>query len=211
MEMSLLKRFDSGPLAMLVGLGALACCLLAGLAFADASYAEAPAKGLACVEANGKISGRGSTFQNNEQEEMAKFYRNDVCGPTASKQRKTSRGRRTGRSRQHDARLQLRRSRKSERHGVRCGPESRELPHGRLRRHGQTVQQPTAGKELNEAPEKLVTGEGKTCAATTTFKFPFQPNEPPKEWPDREAGHEDTTAPLMSFPIGGSARRSRCT
>ncbi len=47
--------------------------------------------------------------------------------------------------------------------------------------------------------------EGKTCAAVTAFKFPFQPNEPPKEWPDREAGKEDTTAPIISFPVGGSA------
>ncbi len=84
MELSLLKRFDSGPLAMLVGVGALACCLLAGLVFADAGRAEAPKSGLACVESNGKISGRGSTYQNNLQEELAKDFRNDVCGPTGT-------------------------------------------------------------------------------------------------------------------------------
>ena len=145
MEMSLLKRFDSGPLAMLVGLGALACCLLTGLVLADASFAEAPAKGLACVEANGKISGRGSTFANNLQEEMAKFYRNDVCGPTGVETAEDKIG---GKERGEAGNTMIAynyvEAEKASAHGVRRGPEIRELSHGRIRRHGQTVQQPTA-------------------------------------------------------------------
>ena len=205
MEMSLLKRFDSGPLAMLVGLGALACCLLAGLAFADASFAEAPAKGLACVEANGKISGRGSTFANNLQEELAKFYRNDVCGPTGVETPEDKVG---GSERGNAGNTMLAynyvEAEKASATGSGAGLKAVSC---RTDAFGGTDKpySNTQLKELNEAPEKLVTGEGKTCAATITFKFPFQPNEPPKEWPDREAGHEDSTTPVMSFPVGGSA------
>jgi ABC-type phosphate transport system substrate-binding protein len=205
MEMSLLKRFDSGPLAMLVGLSALVCCLLAALAFADVSHAEAPAKGLACVESNGKISGRGSTYQNNLQEELAKDYRNDVCGPTGTETEQDKIG---GTERGEAGNTMLAynyvEAEKASATGSGAGLKNAscrtdafagtDLPYSNQQL-----------KELNEAPETLVKGEGKTCASTTTFKFPFQPNEPPKEWPDKEAGHEDTTAPIMSFPIGGSS------
>lgn len=205
MEMSLLKRFDSGPLAMLVGLGVLACCLLASLAFATASFAEPPAKGLGCVESNGKISGRGSTYQNNLQEELAKFFRNDVCGPTGVETAEDKLG---GKERGEAGNTMLAynyvEAEKASATGSGAGLKTAscrtdafagtDLPYNNAQL-----------KELNEAPGKLVEGEGKKCSETTTFRFPFQPNEPPKEWPDKEAGHEDTTANLMSFPVGGSS------
>lgn len=79
MEMSLQKRFPSRRLALLlVGLVALIC-----LVFVRASSAVVPPAGLNCVASDGKINGRGSTYQVNAQKLFAEAYRDDFCGATS--------------------------------------------------------------------------------------------------------------------------------
>src|SRR5262249_4810413 len=78
MEMSLEKRFAARRLVLLVGLGMLAC-----LALADASSAAVPG-GNACVASDGKINGRGATFQKKLVLAFGSAYREDVCGETGT-------------------------------------------------------------------------------------------------------------------------------
>ena len=161
--------------------------------------------GLACVESNGKISGRGSTYQNNLQEELAKDFRNDVCGPTGTETAQDKIGG-TERGEAGNTMLAYNYVEAEKNSGTGSGAGLKAASCRTDAFAGTDLPYSEAQlKELNEAPETLVKNEGKTCAATITFKFPFQPNEPPKEWPDREAGKEDTTAPIMSFPVGGAS------
>jgi ABC-type phosphate transport system substrate-binding protein len=83
--MSLKKRILSGPLALLVGLSAV-CLLL----FADASSAAVPPVGVNCVATDGKINGRGATYQTKMQEAFANGFRDSVCGPTEDTERSGS-------------------------------------------------------------------------------------------------------------------------
>jgi ABC-type phosphate transport system substrate-binding protein len=209
MDMSLQKRFRSGTLAMLVGLGVLGCCVLANLVLADASSAAVPATGLNCKEADGKISGRGSTYQNNLQEEIAKLYRDDFCGNTGTETAEDKVG---GSERGEAGNTMIAynyvaaesTSATGSGAGLRAAScrtdafSGTDLPY--------SVAQL---KELDEAPAKLTETEKKACTGSKLvegkFLPPFQPNTAPSEWPDKEAGKEDTTANIMSFPVGGSS------
>jgi len=82
MDMSLQRRFGSGTRALLVGLGVLGCCVLISLMSADASFAAAPEKGVACNPTDGKISGRGATYQDHAEILFAGLYEADFCGAT---------------------------------------------------------------------------------------------------------------------------------
>jgi ABC-type phosphate transport system substrate-binding protein len=209
MDTTLQKRFDSRPLAMLVGLAVLGCCLLAGLAFADVSSAappKPPETGLNCVEGEGKISGRGSTYQNNLQEEMAKFYRDDFCGKTGTETAEDKVGG-SGRGEAGSTMLAYNYPSAEKNKGTGSGAGLKatscrtdafagtDLPY--------SVEQL---EQLDGKPGLLVEKEGTTCAAGINGKFtpPFAPNAP-EEWPDTQSGKEDTTAPVMSFPVGGSS------
>jgi ABC-type phosphate transport system substrate-binding protein len=68
---------SSRALSLAAGLGAVA-------AFAGAGQAVAavPAAGINCVAADGKINGRGATFQTAAQRAFALGFRQDVCGAT---------------------------------------------------------------------------------------------------------------------------------
>jgi ABC-type phosphate transport system substrate-binding protein len=78
MEMSLQKRILSRhPALMAVALGVL-CCMV----FATASSAAVPPAGLNCVASDGKVNGRGSTYQVDAQKLFAETYRDDFCGNT---------------------------------------------------------------------------------------------------------------------------------
>jgi len=217
MDMSLQKRSRSGPLAILVRLSVLGCCVLAtNLVLADASSAATltpkagvPESGLDCVEASGKIAGRGSTYQNNLQEEVAKLYRDDYCGATGTETAEDKVG---GKERGEPGSTMLAYNTPAEEtagvtgsgaglRGASCRTdafEGTDLPYNN-----------TQLKELEAAAGTLTeTGEKKSCTsgglAEGKFLPPFQPNSP-ASWPDKEAGKEDTTAPLMSFPVGGSS------
>lgn len=80
MNMSLWKRFDRSARGALVGLSMLGCLAVANLLLADVSSAAVPPTGLNCVASDGKISGRGSTYQSTLQQKLAQAYRDDFCG-----------------------------------------------------------------------------------------------------------------------------------
>jgi ABC-type phosphate transport system substrate-binding protein len=78
MDIAVRKRFIMAPLvALLIGLSAV-CCMV----FAETSSAAVPA-GINCQASDGKISGRGSTYQNVLLKEYAKVYGEDYCGSVA--------------------------------------------------------------------------------------------------------------------------------
>ena len=210
MDTSLQKRSDPRPLAALVGL-VLGCCLLAGLAFASVSSANVPESGLNCVEANGKISGRGSTYQNNLQEELAKGYRDDFCGNTGTETAEDKVG---GKERGDAGNTMVAyNDTEAEKNSVTGSGAGLKAASCRTDAFAGT-DLPYSLKqleELDETPGKLLETEDKgtgkpTCTETISGKYkpPFQPNLP-EVWPDTTAGEEDTTAPIMSFPIGGSS------
>jgi ABC-type phosphate transport system substrate-binding protein len=210
MDMSLQKRSDPRPLAALVGL-VLGCCLLASLAFAGAASANVPESGLNCVEASGKISGRGSTYQNNLQEELAKGYRDDFCGTTGTETAENKVGG-TGRG-EAGGTMVAYNDPEAEKNGVTGSGAGLKDASCRIDAFAGT-DLPYNLKQLEELDQKPGTlletedkGTGKpTCTETVAAKYkpPFQPNIP-EVWPDTKAGEEDTTANLMSFPIGGSS------
>jgi ABC-type phosphate transport system substrate-binding protein len=207
MDMSLQKlqkRIGSGPLAVLVGLSVLGCCLLANLMLANASSAAVPTAGLNCKESDGKISGRGSTYQNNLQEEVAKLYRDDFCGNTGTETAEDKVG---GKERGEAGSTMVGYnyvtaesiSATGSGAGLRaasCRTDAfagTDLPYSEAQL-----------KELDGAPALLTEKEGKACSkeglAEGKFLPPFQPNTP-AEWP----GKEDTAGTIMSFPVGGSS------
>ena len=57
--------------------------VLGSLALAPTSMAAAPIAGTACQAADGKISGRGASFQTVAQQTLVAGYAADVCGPVA--------------------------------------------------------------------------------------------------------------------------------
>lgn len=78
MDIAARKRFILAPLAaLLIGLSAVFSMVLA-----DTSSAAAPA-GVGCQSSDGKINGRGSTYQNVLLKEYAKVFGEDFCGSVA--------------------------------------------------------------------------------------------------------------------------------
>jgi hypothetical protein len=78
MNTSLRERFVRSSLALLlVGLGSAGC-----MVFADTSVAAVPPTGLNCVASDGKISGRGASYQAHSEAAFAQAYRDDFCGAT---------------------------------------------------------------------------------------------------------------------------------
>jgi len=80
MQIPLGKRRITGGLAVVVGLAAFGGSLLS----AQASFAAAPAAGINCQSTDGKINGRGSTYQTRAQGDFWLAYQSDICGPIAS-------------------------------------------------------------------------------------------------------------------------------
>ncbi len=193
MDMSLQKRFGSGSLAMLVGLCVLGCCVLANLVLADAGSAAVPPTGLNCKESDGKISGRGSTYQNNLQEEIAKLYRDDFCGNTGTETAEDKVG---GTERGEAGNTMVAYNyvvaEKASATGSGAGLKATSC---RTDAFGGT-DIPYSVAQLKELDEPA----GKTGGCAIGFKPPFPPNEP-EVWPNAA----DTTANVMSFPIGGSS------
>lgn len=65
--------------ALAVGMG-----VIGSFAFTGTSLAAAPSAGSACQAADGKVSGRGATFQTDATNALINGYRVDVCGPVAA-------------------------------------------------------------------------------------------------------------------------------
>jgi ABC-type phosphate transport system substrate-binding protein len=97
MDMSSRKRILSGPLALVVGVGAFlavsSCGVLASTsALAYTAPAGLPPAGLNCVASDGKIDGRGSSYQEEAQQKTwALAYTQDFCGEVAELPENTER------------------------------------------------------------------------------------------------------------------------
>jgi ABC-type phosphate transport system substrate-binding protein len=194
MDMSVHKRSIPGRLTLLlvVGLSAIGCAV-----FASTSVAAVPPTGINCVASDGKINGRGATFQERAQQTIfIPAYRDDFCGATP-KEPEDAAGNTMIAYNYAEAKSGT--GFTGSGNGLRaasCRTDAyagTDIPY--------TVKQL---KELNEKPGTLVVNETKTCNEQTPFTPPFQPNAP-KSWPDEEVGKVDSTAPLMSFPVAGSA------
>ena len=193
MEMTLRKRSVRGRLALLVvGLGVFACLVLA-----DTSAAAVPPTGLNCVVSDGKINGRGATYQNAAETAFAQGYRDDFCGNTPKSPEDVAGNTMVA---FNDAEAE-KNSVTGNGAGLRAASCRTDAYFGASAPYTELQLQ-----ELDEAPGTLVKDEGKTCSSTIAGKYkpPFQPNTP-EEWPDTQAGQEDTTAPIMTVPIAGSA------
>ncbi len=79
MDISLQKRISARHRAVLAGLGVLGCCVFANLTLADVSSAAVPT-GVDCSATEGKISGRGSTYQTVLLGDLSAAYSSDFCG-----------------------------------------------------------------------------------------------------------------------------------
>jgi ABC-type phosphate transport system substrate-binding protein len=195
MDMSGHKRSIPGRLTLLlvVGLSAIGC-----MVFAGTSAAAVPPAGLNCQASDGKINGRGATFQERAQVSVfAPGYRDDFCGST-EKSPEDPAGNTMIAYNYAEAKNAVKQVGSGA--GIKAAScrtdaySASDIPY--------TVKQ---HKELNEPPGTLVKTEtSKTCNENTLFTPPFQPNAP-KSWPDEEVGKVDSTAPMMSFPVAGSA------
>ena len=83
MDMSLQKRFAPGPRILLLSLSVLGCCALVSFVHADASLAAVPTAGNACVASDGKITGRGASYQAHAEAFFIEKY-DQLCGSVAS-------------------------------------------------------------------------------------------------------------------------------
>jgi ABC-type phosphate transport system substrate-binding protein len=193
MDMSVQKRCISGLRALAVaGLSAIGC-----MVFASTSAAGVPPNGTNCVASDGKINGRGATFQEVAQQKVfAPGYRDDYCGNVAEQFAGDPAGNGMVTYNYPAAAGASATGSGAGLKAASCRTDAysgSDIPYAESQL-----------KELNAAPGTLVNTEGKgNCNAITTFTPPFQPNSP-KSWPDEEAGKVDSTAPLMSFPVAGS-------
>lgn len=185
MDMSVQKRLLSRPLAVLaaVAAGVIGCLLLA-----DVSAAAVPPEGLNCVAADGKINGRGATFQLKLQENLAAQYRDDFCGNTKKEPEDPAGNTMIAYNYPEAAKAEATGSGA----GLKAASCRTDAYAGSDKPYNRTQL-----KELDEAP-------GKLGGCAITFTPPFQPNSP-ATWPDKEAGKEDITANMMSFPVAGSS------
>jgi ABC-type phosphate transport system substrate-binding protein len=191
MDISLRKRVAAAPLVLLVvALGTIACMVLA-----DTSAAAVPPTGLNCVALDGKISGRGATYQNHAEAAFAQAYRDDFCGNTPGSPEDVAGN--TMLAYNYPAAESI--SATGAGAGLRAASCRTDAYAGSSLPYSEAQ-----FKELNEAPGKLAETEKKVCSANklveNKFTPPFQPLTP-AEWPSTN----DTTAPVMSFPIAGSA------
>ena len=181
MDMSVQKRFFSGSLALLaVGLGVI-CCMV----FADTGLAAVPPTGLNCVASDGKINGRGATFQERAQQTVfAPAYRDDFCGNVAEQFAGDPAGNTMVAYNYPSAKSASATGSGAGIKAASCRTDAysgTDIPY--------TV---ASLKELDEAA-------GKTGGCGIAFEPPFQPK--PGPWPEAK----DTTANVMSFPVAGSA------
>lgn len=184
MDMSLQKRFGSGSRALLAVLG---CVVLASLVFADASSAAVPPTGVNCVASDGKISGRGSTFQSVLLSDYAQLYRDDFCGNTPKEPEDPAGN--TMVTYNYPAAESA--SATGSGAGIKAASCRSDAFSGT-----DTPYSEAQLTELNEAPGKL---GGTACKLA--FDPPFQPQAPSNEYPNAA----DITAPVMSFPVAGSS------
>jgi len=179
MDIAVRKRFILAPLAALLGLSLICCMVLA-----DTSSAAAPA-GLNCQASDGKINGRGSTYQVVLQETYAKTYNEDFCGSVAEQFEKDPAGN-TMVAYNYEAAVEA--SATGSGAGIKATNCRTDAFGGTDTPYSQAQL-----KELDEGPGAAGIGG---CAIT--FEPPFQPK--PGPWPNVN----DAVANVMALPVGGS-------
>jgi ABC-type phosphate transport system substrate-binding protein len=183
MDIAARKRFILGPLvALLFGLSAV-CCMV----FADTSSAAVPA-GLDCQSSDGKISGRGSTYQNVLLKEYAKVYGEEFCGSVG-----------------------LQNSEDPAEHNMVAYNYPKAVS-ASLTGSGNGIKAANcrtdafAGSDTPYSEKQLTELDGTPgaagiggCSLPSGFEPPFTPNTAP--FPNAN----DIAAPVMALPVGGSA------
>jgi len=196
MDMSLRKRFGRGPRALLVGLSVLGCSVLANLVLAGASYAIPPAAGLACQTGsqatNGKITGRGSSFNAHAEALFSQLYEEDVCGGTPE----TLGGPAGNTMVAYNIPAAEAASATGAKFGLQAAACRTDAYAGDATPYTEAN---LAG--LDGTPGAAAAGGG-SCAANP-FTQPFEPT--PGPYPDTTSGQADTLANIMSFPIAGES------
>jgi ABC-type phosphate transport system substrate-binding protein len=154
------------------------------MVFADRGVAAVPPEGLNCTASDGKINGRGATFQEKVQSLFAAAYRDDYCGNVAEQFAGDPAGN-TMVAYDYPAAAAAKAT------GSGAGLKAASCRTDAYA--GSDIPYTIANlKALDEAPGTL--GE---CGIS--FEPPFQPH--PKPWPNAS----DTTATIMSFPVTGSS------
>lgn len=182
MDIAVRKRFILAPLAvLLIGLSAVFCAV-----FTDTSSAAVPA-GINCQATDGKISGRGSTYQNILQKEYAKVYGEDFCGSVAEQFTADPAGNTMVAYNYPNAVNNKGTGSGAGVAGASCRSDAfdgTDIPYEQKQL-----------EELDGAPAEEAGG----AASCTTFEPPFQPK--PAPFPNSL----DIKANVMAIPIGGSA------
>jgi ABC-type phosphate transport system substrate-binding protein len=185
MEMSLQKRFGLRPRALLVGLGVLGCCLLANLVLAEASSAAVPPTGNNCVANDGKISGRGASYQAHAEAFFAELYAQDFCGNTPKEPADVAGN--TMLAYNYPA------AEAASATGASAGLKAASCRTDAYA--GDSLPYTEAQlAELNGVP-------GKTGGCSLAFDPPFQPQVEGNKYPNAA----DIQASIMSFPVAGSS------
>jgi ABC-type phosphate transport system substrate-binding protein len=188
MNMSAQKRLATGMRATLVGLGVIGCFVLLTLMLADVSSAAVPPTGLNCVASDGKISGRGSTYQSNAQQKFAQAYRDDFCGNTGTESSEKGEAGNTMIAYNYPA------AETASSTGSGAGLKAASCRTDAFAGSDNPYTEAQL-KELDETPGKEAGAGG--CALS--FEPPFQPK--PGPWPNGS----DIQANLMSFPVAGAS------
>ena len=191
MDMLLGKGFWSrssvGVLAgLLAGLSVLACSAAAGLVLAGTSEAAVPPTGLNCVASDGKISGRGASYNAHAEVAFAQAYRDDFCGNVAEQYAGDPAGNEMVAYNYAAAEAASATGASAGLKAASCRTDAYagdSLPYSEAQL-----------AELNGAV-------GATGGCKLTFAPPFQPQATGNEFPNAA----DISAPIMSFPIGGTA------
>jgi ABC-type phosphate transport system substrate-binding protein len=194
MELALQKHLGSARRVALVGLGVLGCCLLSNLTLADVSSAAEPPAGSKACQESGKINGRGSTYQKVLLWNYAELYKQDFCGAVGAGTEGpvTLKGEAGNSMVAYDYPA-------AEAAGLTGSGNGNKGSSCRSDAFTGT-DNPYTHKELEELGEKP--GKLGGCSAIT-FTTPFPPSGEltGEKYPEKE----DTTAPIMSFPVGGSS------
>jgi ABC-type phosphate transport system substrate-binding protein len=175
---------------MLVALSAFGCCMAAGLLLPAAGSAATPG-GLDCVASEGKISGRGSSYNAHAEAVFAKAYSEDFCGSVAEQGSKDPAP--TGMVAYNYPAAEEATNGTGGKAGLLAASCRTDAYAGDSLPYSETQL-----AEIDSAPGTFGGSKGE---CKLSFAPPYAPQAPNNEFPNAA----DIAAPIMSFPIGGSS------